>query len=80
MIRVEVFSLPSGDSSVTDFMNFHLPRSKMITIRDTTGKPYPYCISWSLGKMRYKLKICRLSLVSELIALNHLFQVRHIWQ
>ncbi len=82
VIRVEVFPSESSDSTVTESMKFHLGRKTKVSLLGTyaIGNPYPYHIKWRLGKMRYMLKVCKLSLVSDLIALNDIFQVKHTWQ
>ena len=44
----------------------------------TTGSaPYPYHIKWTMRKLRYQLKVSKLSLISGLIRLN---DVKHIQQ
>ena len=71
-IRVEVFG-----RSDTAFVNFRLKRSSKITIKGGFGNPYPYCIKWKLSEIKYELKVHKLSLVSDLIELNHIFRVKH---
>ena len=71
-IRVEVFG-----RSDTAFVNFRLKRSSKITIKGGFGNHYPYCIKWKLSEMKYELKVHKLSLVSNLIELNHIFRVKH---
>ena len=71
-IRVEVFG-----KSATAFVNFRLKRSSKITIKGGFGNPYPYCIKWRLSEMKYELKLRKLSLVSDLIEVNHIFRVKH---
>ena len=51
-----------------------------ITIKGGLGNPYPYCIKWKLAEMKYKLEVHKLSLVSDLIKVNHIFRVNHKWK
>ena len=39
--------------------------------------PYPYQIKWRMGRMRYKLRVNNLSLISSIIKLNRQFNIRH---
>ena len=40
--------------------------------------PYPYHVRWFLGEILYTLKVNRLEIISELISLNRVFNIRHI--
>ena len=42
-----------------------------------TSFPYPYQIKWRMGRIRYKLQVNNLSLISALIKLNDQFCIRH---
>ena len=66
--------------SDTAFVNFRLKRNSKITIKGGFGNPYPYCIKWRLAEMKYELKVHKLSLVSDLIEVNHIFRVKHKWK
>ena len=80
VIRVEVFpSTYSGNSTrETNFMSFQLRKTTKISLLGSctpVGNPYPYRIKWTVGKMEYELRVCKLALISELNSLNELFQV-----
>lgn len=74
---VEVFG--RGGS---EFLKFCLRKNTKISLVGTSpiGTPYPYRIKWTLGKIRYILNVCKLSLISQLISLNDTFKVKHIRQ
>jgi len=63
----------------TLFGTQNLGRAKLKLLH-TGSVPYPYCIKWTMRKMRYQLKVSKLSLISGLIGLNSLFNVTHILQ
>jgi len=73
--RVEVFGRRD-----TAFVNFRLKANSKITIKGGLGNRYPYCIKWKLAEMKYKLEVHKLSLVSDLIKVNHIFRVNHKWK
>ena len=79
MIRAEVFHPPPRGRTGAEILNFHLRRSTRVTLLCTSSpnSPYSYHIKWKLANMKYKLKVCKLSLISELIALNNIFTVCH---
>ena len=75
VLHVEIFS---NTCNTTKYVNFQLsPRTK-IELHHVGCTPYAYRIKWKMGKMRYQLKVSKLSLISSLIHLNRLFDVRHI--
>ena len=45
-----------------------------------TSFPYSYLVKWRMGRMRYKLRVNKLSLISALIRLNRQFCIRHTIQ
>ena len=58
---------------------FYLKKSTEIKlVGKFTDANYPYRIKWRMGKVHYKLKINKLSLISSLIKLNHQFKICHI--
>ena len=72
---VEVFG--RGGS---EFLKFCLRKHTKISLVGTSspiGNPYLYKIKWTLGKIKYSLKVCKLSLISQLISLNNTFKVKH---
>ena len=75
MLHVEVFSSgPSGTYNV----NFRLAQGTKVELEYSGSTISPYHIKWTMGRMHYTLKVCRLSLVSNLMDLNWMFDVRHI--
>ena len=75
MLDVEVFSSgPSGTYNV----NFRLAQGMKVELEYSGSTISPYHIKWTMGRMHYTLKVCRLSLVSNLMDLNWMFDIRHI--
>ena len=64
----------------TAFVNFRLKANSKITIKGGLGNPYLYGTKWRLAEMKYKLEVHKLSLVSDLIKVNHIFRVKHNWK
>ena len=73
----EVFS---DVSNSTYSVNFRLTQTTKLKLLQTGSAPYPYCIIWTMRNLCYQLKVSKLSLISGLISLNELFDVKHILQ
>ena len=74
LLSAEVFS---NMSSSTYSVNFRLTQTTKLKLLHTGYAPYPYHIKWTMRKLRYQLKVSKLSLISGLISLN---DVKHIQQ
>ena len=70
----------SDVSSSTYCVNFRFTQRTKLKLLHTGSVPYPYRIKWTMRKMRYQLRVSKLSLISGLIGLNALFNVKHILQ
>ena len=77
LLSAEVFS---NVCSSTYNVNFRLTQTTKLKLLHTGYAPYPYRIKWTMRKLRYQLKVSKLSLISGLISLNELFDVKHIQQ
>ena len=73
----EVFS---DVSNSTYSVHFRLTQTTKLKLLHTGSAPYPYHFKWTVRKLRYQLKVSKLSLISGLISLNELFDVKHILQ
>ena len=74
LLSAEVFS---NMSSSTYSVNFRLTQTTKLKLLHTGSAPYPYHIKRTMRKLRYQLKVSKLSLISGLISLN---DVKHIQQ
>ena len=70
----------SDVSSSTYCGNFRFTQRTKLKLLHTGSVPYPCRIKWTMSKMRYQLRASKLSLISGLIGLNTLFNVKHILQ
>lgn len=68
------------DQTMT-FKLIHNVRIELLhsTICCENPNPYPYTIRWSLGANLYTLKLSSLEAISSLIALNDIFDIKHIF-
>ena len=72
----------SDVSSSTHCGNFRFTQRTKLKLLHTGCVPYPYRIlnAWTMSKMRYQVRVSKLTLISGSIGLNTLFNVKHILQ
>ena len=73
-------TLPYGKNLHYDRHRREKSSTTKLKLLHTGSAPYPYRIKWTMRKLCYQLKVSKLSLISGLISLNELFDVKHILQ